>query len=102
MGAEDRTNSEETHEKGQAYFWSESWQQAERDADRDIAEGCVETFETGEDSINTLDHDGAESSVRHLSQMGCSRPKEHQSVGAPASSIIDAKLNPQDNFSPKH
>lgn len=46
-------------EKSQAYFWSESWQQAERDADRDIAEGCVETFETVEDWIDALDHDGA-------------------------------------------
>ena len=40
-------------DKSQAYFWSESWQNAERD----IAEGRVEAYETVEDLIAALEQD---------------------------------------------
>ena len=44
-------------EKSQAYFWSESWQDAEREAERDSAEGRVEAYETVEDLIAALGQD---------------------------------------------
>ena len=44
-------------EKSQAYFWSESWQNAEREAERDSAEGRVEAYETVEDLIAALGQD---------------------------------------------
>ena len=44
-------------EKSQAYFWSESWQDAEREAERDSAEGRVEVYETVEDLIAALGQD---------------------------------------------
>jgi len=44
-------------DKSQAYFWSESWQNAEREAERDIAEGRVEAYETVEDLIAALEQD---------------------------------------------
>ncbi len=33
-------------DKSQAYFWTEDWQEAEREAERDLAEGRVEAYET--------------------------------------------------------
>ena len=44
-------------DKSQAYFWNESWQNAEREAERDIAEGRVEAYETVEDLIAALEQD---------------------------------------------
>lgn len=44
-------------EKSQAYFWTEEWQQAEREAERDISEGRVTAFETVDDLIAALDQD---------------------------------------------
>ena len=44
-------------DKSQAYFWCESWQNAEREAERDIAEGRVEAYETVEDLIAALEQD---------------------------------------------
>ncbi len=31
-------------DKSQAYFWSDAWQQAEREASEDIAQGRVQSF----------------------------------------------------------
>jgi len=44
-------------DKSQAYFWNESWQNAEREAERDSAEGRVEAYETVEDLIAALEQD---------------------------------------------
>jgi Arc/MetJ-type ribon-helix-helix transcriptional regulator len=38
----------------QAYFWTEEWQAAEREADADIAAGRVETFGTMDELIADL------------------------------------------------
>ena len=42
-------------DKSQAYFWSEAWQQAEREASEDIAEGRVRSFHDVEALITALD-----------------------------------------------
>jgi AbrB family looped-hinge helix DNA binding protein len=42
-------------DKSQAYFWTEGWQQAEREAEKDIAEGRVTAFESVDDLIAALD-----------------------------------------------
>lgn len=39
----------------QRWFWTERWQQMEREADADIAAGRVERFDTVEDFIADLD-----------------------------------------------
>jgi AbrB family looped-hinge helix DNA binding protein len=44
-------------DKSQAYFWTEAWQQDEREAEEDIAEGHVTAYETVEDLIAALDQD---------------------------------------------
>lgn len=44
-------------DKSQAYFWTETWQQAEREAEEDVAEGHVTAFETVDDLIAALDQD---------------------------------------------
>lgn len=44
-------------DKSQAYFWTEAWQQAEREAEEDIAEGRVTAYETVDDLIVALDQD---------------------------------------------
>jgi AbrB family looped-hinge helix DNA binding protein len=38
----------------QAWFWTPEWQQGEREADADIAEGRVERFESGEAFLQAL------------------------------------------------
>jgi AbrB family looped-hinge helix DNA binding protein len=42
-------------DKGQAYFWSEPWQEGEREAEEDLREGRVERFETLDELIADLD-----------------------------------------------
>jgi AbrB family looped-hinge helix DNA binding protein len=44
-------------DKSQAYFWSESWQRGEREAERDIAEGHAERYATVDELITALEHD---------------------------------------------
>ncbi len=44
-------------DKSQAYFWTRSWQSAEQEAERDIAEGRIESYETVDDLIDALDED---------------------------------------------
>lgn len=41
-------------DSSQAYFWSEDWQNAEREASEDIAEGRVHEFADVEDLIESL------------------------------------------------
>jgi AbrB family looped-hinge helix DNA binding protein len=41
-------------DKSQSYFWTKEWQEAEREASRDIAAGRVKTFETTEELIKEL------------------------------------------------
>ena len=42
-------------DKSQAYFWSEAWQQAEREASEDIAQGRVRSFNDVEALITALE-----------------------------------------------
>jgi len=42
-------------DKSQAYFWSEDWQEAEREAERDLAEGRVVAYETVDELIAGLE-----------------------------------------------
>lgn len=42
-------------DKSQAYFWSEAWQQAEREATEDIAQGRVRSFDDVEALITALE-----------------------------------------------
>jgi antitoxin MazE len=44
-------------DKSQAYFWTEEWQEAEREAESDINEGRVEAYETVDDLIAALERD---------------------------------------------
>jgi antitoxin MazE len=44
-------------DKSQAYFWTEEWQEAEREAESDIDEGRVEAYETVDDLIAALERD---------------------------------------------
>jgi AbrB family looped-hinge helix DNA binding protein len=44
-------------DKSLAYFWTEAWQRAEREAQSDIAEGQVEAYDTVDDLIAVLDQD---------------------------------------------
>ena len=39
----------------QAYFWTEAWQAAEREAQDDIGAGRVKTFETVEELLADLE-----------------------------------------------
>ena len=41
-------------DKSQAWFWTEKWQEAEREADEDIKAGRMKTFESVEDLIRHL------------------------------------------------
>ena len=42
-------------DKDQAYYWTEAWQQGEREADQDIAAGRVSgPFDNAEDLIDSL------------------------------------------------
>jgi AbrB family looped-hinge helix DNA binding protein len=42
-------------DKSQAYFWSDAWQQGEREANEDIAEGRVGKFRNVEELITALE-----------------------------------------------
>jgi AbrB family looped-hinge helix DNA binding protein len=42
-------------DKSQAYFWTEDWQTAEREAERDLAEDRVEAYETVDELISALE-----------------------------------------------
>ncbi len=42
-------------DKSQAYFWTEDWQEGEREAQRDLAEGRVESYETVDDLVAGLE-----------------------------------------------
>jgi AbrB family looped-hinge helix DNA binding protein len=42
-------------DKSQAYFWTENWQEGEREAERDLAEGRVEAYETVDELIAGLE-----------------------------------------------
>ena len=42
-------------DKSQAYFWTEDWQKAEKEAERDLAEGRVEAYETVDELISALE-----------------------------------------------
>ncbi len=42
-------------DKSQAYFWTEDWQEAEREAERDLSEGRVEAYETVDELIAALE-----------------------------------------------
>ena len=44
-------------DKSQAYFWSEAWQRAEREAEHDIAEGRTATYETVDELLAALEQD---------------------------------------------
>lgn len=39
----------------QVWFWSEEWQKGEKEADKDIAEGRVKSFDNVEDLLEDLD-----------------------------------------------
>jgi AbrB family looped-hinge helix DNA binding protein len=40
---------------GQKWWWLEAWQEGEREAERDIKEGRVETFENPKDFLTSLE-----------------------------------------------
>jgi hypothetical protein len=42
-------------DKKQAYFWTEKWQENERNADEDIKSGHIKTFDSAEDLFKDLD-----------------------------------------------
>jgi AbrB family looped-hinge helix DNA binding protein len=42
-------------DRDQAYFWTERWQQGEREAEEDIRAGRVQDFQTIEDLLADLD-----------------------------------------------
>lgn len=42
-------------DKGQAYFWTKKWQEAEREANEDIRTGRVRTFDSADELIKDLD-----------------------------------------------
>jgi bifunctional DNA-binding transcriptional regulator/antitoxin component of YhaV-PrlF toxin-antitoxin module len=46
---------QQTIDASQAWFWTERWQQMEREADEDIAAGRVATFDNVEDFIADLE-----------------------------------------------
>ena len=39
----------------QAWFWGDTWREMEREADADIADGRVDSFENAEDMLAELD-----------------------------------------------
>mgnify|MGYP001092775279 CR=1 FL=1 len=41
-------------DKNQAYFWTQEWQEAEREASEDIKTGRVKAFDSAEDLIKEL------------------------------------------------
>ncbi|MBM4444673.1 MAG: AbrB/MazE/SpoVT family DNA-binding domain-containing protein [Chloroflexi bacterium] len=42
-------------DKSQAYFWTKRWQEAEREADKDIKTRRTKTFDTADELIRDLD-----------------------------------------------
>lgn len=48
-------------DKSQAYFWSAAWQKAELEADEDIRQGHVRSFENARELIAALDTGGVHS-----------------------------------------
>ena len=42
-------------DKSQAYFWTEDWQEAEKEAENDLAEGRVESYDTVDDLVAGLE-----------------------------------------------
>ena len=46
---------QQTIDASQAWFWTERWQQMEREADEDIAAGRVATFDNVEEFIADLE-----------------------------------------------
>ena len=42
-------------DKNQAYFWTKTWQEGEREADEDIKAGRVKTFASVDELIKDLD-----------------------------------------------
>lgn len=42
-------------DKSQAYFWTDDWQEGEREAERDLADGRVEAHETVDELIAGLE-----------------------------------------------
>ena len=42
-------------DKSQAYFWTEDWQEAEKEAENDLAEGRVESYDTVDDLVARLE-----------------------------------------------
>ena len=49
--------TDEPHDPDQAWFWTEEWQKGEREADEDIRAGRIESFDTMEEFLATLDDD---------------------------------------------
>lgn len=45
----------------QRWFWTDEWQKGEKEADKDIQEGRVKSFDDAESAIQWLDSDEAES-----------------------------------------
>ena len=44
-------------DKSQAWYWTKEWQEAERQADEDIAAGRVKEFDSAEELIKDLNQD---------------------------------------------
>ena len=44
-------------DKSQAWYWTKEWQEAERQADEDIAAGRVKSFDTVDELIKDLNQD---------------------------------------------
>ncbi len=52
---DDYLQTQQEIKPGQEWFWSESWQKAEHQAERDLATGDFETFDTMEDFLHSLE-----------------------------------------------
>ena len=46
-----------TVDRSQAYFWSQRWQEGEKEAEADIAAGRTERFENIDDTLAALDEE---------------------------------------------
>jgi hypothetical protein len=49
--------ADEPHDPDQAWYWTEGWQKAEREAEADLAAGRTRTFDTMEEFLADLDSD---------------------------------------------
>jgi antitoxin MazE len=65
---------QETVDKDQAWFWTERWQKLEAEAENDIREGRVKTF----DSVEELFHDIEEKSKKGSEKAFLSWTKERE------------------------